>query len=129
MLREQNLKVILVLGIKNTRGRAWGQLSPAFLLKHRKLPEAAQLIDRELLPRSGGAGSKQREMLLAFTMVLPVEGEMALISSAAWGNGALGSFLWLCTPALQQLKAAVAVLSAHVPNLPTGSGAAVRKNT
>lgn len=68
-------------------------------------------------------------MLLALILVLPVEGERALINSAAWGNGALGSCLWLCTPALQQLKAAVAVLSAHAPNLPAGSGAAVHKHT
>lgn len=65
----------------NTRGRAWGQLSPGFLVKHRKLPAAAKLIDEELLPQSGGSGNKQRQMLLAFTLVLPVN-EMALSNSA-----------------------------------------------
>lgn len=49
-------------------------------MKHRELPAAAKLT--ELLPQSGGEGNKQRQMLLAFTLVLPVEGETALISSA-----------------------------------------------
>lgn len=39
-----------------------------FSLDHREAPAAAKLIAGELLPQSGGAGNKQRQMLLAFAL-------------------------------------------------------------
>lgn len=64
-----------------------------FFLNHQKPPAAARLITGELLPQSGGAGKKQRQTLLAFPLVLALQGKTTLADCVTRGIGALGSFL------------------------------------
>jgi len=53
-----------------------------FFLNHQTPPAAAKLIAGELLPQPGGAGNKQRQMLLTFPQVLPLQGKTSLAHSA-----------------------------------------------
>lgn len=46
------------------KGEQWGPHH--FVLKHRKLWAAAELIAGEVLPQTGKQGNKQRDVLLAF---------------------------------------------------------------
>lgn len=83
----------MVLEIAIPEGEHEASSHHGFSLNHQKPPASAKLIAGELLPQSGGAGNKQRQMLLAFPLVLPLQGETALAHSVTRDSSAPGSFL------------------------------------
>lgn len=73
-----------------------------FFLHHQKPSAAAK-------PIAGGAGNEQKQILLGFPLVVPLQGKTAPAHSAARGSGALGFFLELRTPQGQRSKRAPSV--------------------